>query len=75
MSEYQFTVILQPEEDGGYSVLVPSLPGCHTEGDTLEEALKNAKEVIQLCIDVLLDENKPIPIETQPIVQTLKVVA
>lgn len=75
MSEYQYTVILQPEEEGGYSVFVPALPGCHTQGDTMEEALQNAEEVIQLCIEAMMEEHLPIPKETQPIIKTVKVVA
>ena len=40
----RYTVLLYPEEEGGYSVSVPSLPGCVTQGDTVEEALANAQE-------------------------------
>jgi predicted RNase H-like HicB family nuclease len=45
------TVLLIEEPEGGYSVEVPELPGCFTEGDTLEEALKNAKEAIECYLD------------------------
>ncbi len=42
-----FTVILEPDlEEGGFTVVVPGLPGCVTEGDTREEALANAREAI-----------------------------
>ena len=41
-------VVLEPQEDGGYTVYVPSLPGCISQGETIEEALKNMKEVIEL---------------------------
>ena len=44
-------VILEPSEEGGFSVLVPALPGCVSEGDTREEALKNIKEAIELYLD------------------------
>jgi predicted RNase H-like HicB family nuclease len=44
----KFIVVLEPAEEGGYNVNVPALDGCFTEGDTEEEALKNAKEAI-LC--------------------------
>jgi hypothetical protein len=44
MREYQYTIILHPDaERGGYTVTVPSLPGCITEGDTVEEAIAMAK--------------------------------
>ncbi|MBV9706268.1 MAG: type II toxin-antitoxin system HicB family antitoxin [Chloroflexi bacterium] len=49
MKDYQYTIILHPDaEQGGYTVTVPCLPGCVTEGDTLEEAIAMAKEAIQL---------------------------
>jgi predicted RNase H-like HicB family nuclease len=43
----KFKVLLIEEPEGGYSVEVPELPGCFTEGDTLQEALENAKEAIE----------------------------
>jgi len=45
-------VILEPQEEGGYTVYVPSLPGCISEGDTIEEALKNIKEAISLYLEL-----------------------
>ncbi len=56
-----YTVLLTPEEEGGYSVAVPALPGCHTQGDTVEEALANAREAIELYLEVLRDEGQPFP--------------
>ncbi len=44
----RFNIIMEPAEEGGYSVTVPALDGCFTQGDTEEEALKNAQEAI-LC--------------------------
>ena len=44
----KFNIILEPAEEGGFNVTVPALDGCYTQGDTEEEALKNAKEAI-LC--------------------------
>lgn len=45
----RYTVVLYPEpEEGGYSVIVPLLPGCVTQGETLDEALANAREAIAL---------------------------
>jgi antitoxin HicB len=55
-------VILIPDEDGaGYTVEVPSLPGCISEGDTLEEALANIKEAIDLYIESLRAHGEPVP--------------
>ena len=66
MAEY--TVILEPDERGkGYTVLVPALPGCITQGKTKEEALERAKEAITLYIESLEADAEPVPIETRPI--------
>lgn len=45
-------VLLRPEAVGGYSVSVPALPGCHSEGETLEEALANIREAAELWLEV-----------------------
>lgn len=58
----RFKVILDWNEDeGGYTVTVPSLPGCVTEGETREEALANAQEAILGYLDVLKAQGKSIP--------------
>ncbi len=44
-------VVLEPSEDGGYTVYVPSLPGCISEGDTREEALANIREAVKLYLE------------------------
>jgi len=47
-------VVITPDtEDGGYTVSCPALPGCHSEGETREEALENIKDAIDGCIAVL----------------------
>ena len=48
---FNFQLIFRPEPSGGYTVLVPALPGCVTFGETLEEAQKMAKEVIELYLE------------------------
>ena len=58
----RYTVVLAPDQDdGGYTVTVPALPGCVTEGDTLEEALANAKDAIQLYLEDLEAERRARP--------------
>jgi len=47
----RYTVILQKEEDGGYVAIVPVLPGCVSQGDTREEALKNNEEAIEVYLE------------------------
>jgi antitoxin HicB len=50
----KFRILLKPDfEDGGFNVSCPSLPGCHSQGDTVEEALINIREAIELCLEVL----------------------
>jgi predicted RNase H-like HicB family nuclease len=49
-------VILETAEEGGYTVYVPSLPGCVSEGETEEEALANIKEAIELYLEPIEDE-------------------
>jgi predicted RNase H-like HicB family nuclease len=51
----KFRVILEPSEEGGYTVVVPSLPGCVSEGNTREEALKNVRETIELYLEPVED--------------------
>lgn len=49
-------VVLEPSEEGGYTVYVPSLPGCVSEGDTEEEALANIREAIELYLEPVDDD-------------------
>ena len=52
----KFRIILEPSEEGGYTVVVPSLPGCVSEGNTREEALKNIREAIELYLKPVEDD-------------------
>ena len=61
--ELRYLINLEKNEDGGYTVTVPVLPGCITQGDTWEEAVANAQEAISGYIDTLKDLGKPIPLE------------
>lgn len=62
----RYTVLVTPEpEDGGYSVRVPVLPGCYSQGETIAEALKNVQEAIELYIAVLKEKGEPIPEEKE----------
>jgi len=49
-------VVLEPSDQGGFTVFVPSLPGCISEGDTVEEALKNIQEAIELYLEPVEDD-------------------
>jgi predicted RNase H-like HicB family nuclease len=52
----KFKVVLEPSDEGGYTVYVPSLPGCISEGDTLEEAMENIREAIELYLEPVEDD-------------------
>lgn len=75
--EYTFTIILHPdEEEGGYTVTVPALPGCVTQGETLEEAIGMARDAISLYLESLLADGQPIPEERErPQAVTIRVAA
>ena len=51
----RFKVILEPSDEGGYTVYVPSLPGCISEGETVQESLKNIREAIKLYLEPVDD--------------------
>lgn len=52
MKKYNFKVIVTQDEDGIFIASCPSIPGCHSQGNTYEEAQKNIEEVIKLCLKV-----------------------
>jgi len=60
----KFTVILEPEEVGGYSVHCPALPGCASQGETLEQALANIREAILGVLAVRRKKGMPLAVET-----------
>jgi len=59
-ANYSFSVILEPQIDGGFSVLVPALPEVVTEGDNEEEALANAEEAIRAVLSYRQDHGIPV---------------
>ena len=63
MKIHRYTVNFVPAEEGGYTVVVPALPGCISEGDTYEEALENIKEAIHLYLESLQKDSLPVPEE------------
>lgn len=77
MTEHTYTILLEPDsEEGGYTVTVPSLPGCVTQGDTLEEAIAMAKDAIRLFIETLIERGEPVPEEREhPQAITIRVAA
>ena len=70
---YSYQIQLVPEKEGGYTVVVPQLPGCVSFGATIEEATDHAREAIALHLENLAAHDQPIPEgnETSPIFTTL----
>ncbi len=66
MSTYNFTVVIEPD-DRGFHAFVPALPGCHTFGDTVEEARSNITEAIELHIESMLEDGDSISVEREPL--------
>ncbi len=54
----EFTVVILEDESGGYVAIVPELPGCHTQGDSLDEVMENVREAIELYLETLSEEEK-----------------
>jgi antitoxin HicB len=77
MKNYTYAIFLEPDvEEGGYTVIVPSLPGCVTQGETIEEAIAMAKDAIRLFIETLVENGELVPEEREhPQVITVSVAA
>jgi len=61
MKIMDFKVFLEPDEDGGYVVVCPSLPGCYSQGESVEDALANIREAIELCLEDMHDHGEEVP--------------
>ena len=75
MKPLSYRILLRKEPEGGYTVIVPSLPGCITYGETIEEAKKMAKEAIELYIESLKAHGEEIPAEEDTLEYTLTITA
>jgi len=60
---YRYTVVFEREADGGYHASCPALAGCHSQGDTLDEATANIREAIGLYVESLAAHHEPLPVE------------
>jgi antitoxin HicB len=74
-ASYSFSVILEPQEEGGFTVLVPALPEVVTEGDTEQEALANAEEAIRAIVSYRRDHGIAIPSDAPPEIRRVTVAA
>ena len=73
MTEYRYTVLFEPAEEGGFVVTCPALPGLVTEGDTLEEARAMAEDAIRGYIESLRKDHLPIPSDKAPVREEIRV--
>ena len=71
MKLMSYRILLRKEPEGGYTVTVPSLPGCVTFGETIEEAIKMAKEAVLLYIESLRENGEEVPTEKDTLEYTL----
>jgi len=71
MGQLSYRILLRKEPEGGYTVIVPSLPGCVTFGDTIEQAIEMAKEAIELYLESLKQHGEDIPTEDGTLEYTL----
>jgi antitoxin HicB len=58
---YRVPLVMTPQHEGGFTVTSPALPGLVTEGDTLEEALENAKDALHATLELYEDTGRPVP--------------
>jgi predicted RNase H-like HicB family nuclease len=75
MRSLNYRILLRKEPEGGYTVTVPSLPGCVTFGETVEEAITMAREAIELYLEDLREKGEEIPTEEGLLEYTLTVEA
>jgi len=75
MGTMTYRILLKKEPEGGYTVTVPSLSGCVTYGDTIEEAVEMAREAIELYLESLREHGEEIPTEEEILERILSVEA
>ena len=73
MKTMDFKVVLEPDADGGYVVTCPTIPGCYSQGDTIEEALKNIREAIEVCIEDMEAHGEEVPNPSKTLVGSVVV--
>lgn len=72
VAEYDFTVLFEPAAEGGYVVTCPALPGLVTEGDTLAEERRMARDAIRAYIESLQKDGQHIPRDLKPLPEPVK---
>jgi antitoxin HicB len=74
-ASYSYSVILEPQEGGGFTVLVPALPEVVTEGDTEQEALANVEEAIRAILEYRREQGLTPPSDAHPEIRHVTVAA
>ena len=75
MKQRTYRILLNKEPEGGFTVTVPTLLGCTTYGETMDEAIANAKEAVELYLESLAAHGEPIPSEENTFEYSLSLVA
>ena len=57
----KYRVVLEPQDEGGVTVYVPALPGCVSQGETVDEAMQNIKEAIEVYLESMRERGVPLP--------------
>jgi predicted RNase H-like HicB family nuclease len=68
-----YAVVLEPDPDGGYVATVPAFPGCYSQGESIDEAVSNAREAILLTIEDMRQRGEPIPDPSAEILRSVAV--
>jgi predicted RNase H-like HicB family nuclease len=72
--QYNYKIMLHKEPEGGYTVIVPTLPGCITYGDTVDEAIAMAKDAIDIYVEELQSRGEQIPDDSNTLEYSLNLV-
>ena len=75
MKSKHYTVIVHEAEEGGYWAEVPALPGCYSQGETMEEMLASVKEAIESHLDALREDGQDVPEDGVVTIQKVEVAA
>lgn len=68
-------IVVADQEDGGYVAECPAIPGCVSDGDTIEEAMANIRDAIQGCLTVLKEKGEPVPEPSDALLGSVEVAA
>jgi antitoxin HicB len=70
-----YSIILEPAEEGGFVVTVPALPEVGTQGDTRDEAMSNAREAIEVAVELRIELGENVPADCLPVIERVTIAA